>query len=118
MSNNIIVKNTLYVTSILAAIVLAVTIIFWNQMPMTQRLIGIFYFLIAAHEWEELKFPGGFIETVNWYACKGYEHSQILLISSDDLCAFNTFLYTRCTLAYNRPISIRNYRTNCPSRSC
>lgn len=64
MSNNIIVKNSLYVTSILASVVLAITIIFWNRMPMTQRLIGIFYFLIAAHEWEELKFPGGFVETV------------------------------------------------------
>jgi hypothetical protein len=33
-------------------------------MPATQRLIGIYYFLIAAHEWEEMKYPGGFVETV------------------------------------------------------
>ena len=31
---------------------------------MTQRLISIFYVLIAAHEWEEMKFPRGFVETV------------------------------------------------------
>ena len=64
MANNFFVKNSLYVTSVLASIVLVITIAFWNDMPMTQRLIGIYYFLIAAHEWEELKFPGGFVELV------------------------------------------------------
>lgn len=64
MQNNFFVKNSLYVTSVLASIVLAITIAFWNDMPMTQRLIGIYFFLIAAHEWEELKFPGGFVELV------------------------------------------------------
>lgn len=64
MSNKFIIKNSLYITSILAAIVLFITIIFWNQMPITQRLIGIYYVLIAFHEWEEMKFPGGFVELV------------------------------------------------------
>ena len=64
MKNNIIVKNSLYVTSIMAIIILFITILFWNRMPMTQRLIGFYYFLIAAHEWEEMKFPGGCIEMV------------------------------------------------------
>lgn len=64
MKNNFFVKNSLYVTSALGIIVLAITLVFWDQMPMTQRLIGIYYFLIAAHEWEEMKIPGGFVEMV------------------------------------------------------
>ena len=64
MKNNVFVKNSLYVTTILGIIVLGITIIFWDKMPMTQRLIGIYYFLIAAHEWEEMKYPGGFVEMV------------------------------------------------------
>ena len=63
-SDNFFVKNSLYVTSAIAVVVLAVLIIFWNDMPVTQRLIGIFYVLIAAHEWEEMKYPGGFVEMV------------------------------------------------------
>lgn len=64
MEHNFIVKHSLYITSIIAAIVLIITIAFWDSMPVTQRLIGIYYFLIAAHEWEEMKFPGGFVEMV------------------------------------------------------
>ena len=63
-SDNFFVKKSLYVTSAIAVVVLAVLIIFWNDMPVTQRLIGIFYVLIAAHEWEEMKYPGGFVEMV------------------------------------------------------
>lgn len=64
MKNNFLIKNSLYVTTVLALSVLIITIIFWQDMPVTQRIIGIYYVLIAAHEWEELKFPGGFVEMV------------------------------------------------------
>lgn len=64
MKSNWFIKNSLYITSAIGIIVLCITIIFWNSMSMTQRMIGIYYFLIAAHEWEEMKFPGGFVEMV------------------------------------------------------
>lgn len=35
---------------------------FLESMPVTQGIIGLYYILIAAHEWEELKYPGGFVE--------------------------------------------------------
>lgn len=64
MSKNFFVRNSLYVTLTLAGIVMIYTIINWNTMPMTQRIAGIYYFLIALHEIEEMKVPGGFVEMV------------------------------------------------------
>ena len=57
-----IVRNSLYVTTAIAACVAAYMVVSWESMPVTQRIIGLYYILIAAHEWEELKYPGGFVE--------------------------------------------------------
>ncbi len=64
MRKNFFVRNSLYVTLTLAAIVMLYTVINWDTMPITQRIAGIYYFLIALHEIEEMKFPGGFVEMV------------------------------------------------------
>lgn len=64
MSKNFFVRNSLYVTLVLAAGVLVYTVANWNTMPVTQRIAGLYFFLIALHEIEEMKVPGGFVEMV------------------------------------------------------
>lgn len=61
-ADRFIVRNSLYVTTAMAACVAAYMVVFWESMPVTQGIIGLYYILIAAHEWEELKYPGGFVE--------------------------------------------------------
>lgn len=39
-------------------------VVFWDLMPVTQKIIGFYYVFLAAHEWEELRFPGGFVDLV------------------------------------------------------
>ena len=62
MSKNFFVRNSLYVTLVLAAGVMVYTVANWNTMPVTQRIAGLYFFLIALHEIEEMKVPGGFVE--------------------------------------------------------
>ncbi len=61
-ADRFIVRNSLYVTTVIAACVAVYMVVFWESMPVTQGIIGLYYILIAAHEWEELKYPGGFVE--------------------------------------------------------
>ena len=61
-ADRFVVRNSLYVTTAIAACVATYMVVFWESMPVTQRIIGLYYILIAAHEWEELKYPGGFVE--------------------------------------------------------
>lgn len=61
-ADRFIVRNSLYVTTVIAACVAVYMVVFWESMPVTQGIIGLYYILIAAYEWEELKYPGGFVE--------------------------------------------------------
>lgn len=63
-ADRFLVRNSLYVTSAIAVCIVVYMAFNWEAMPVTQRIIGLYYVLIAAHEWEELKFPGGFVELV------------------------------------------------------
>ncbi len=36
----------------------------WESLEVLQRIVGIYCIALACHEWEELKFPGGFVELV------------------------------------------------------
>jgi hypothetical protein len=36
----------------------------WEAAPMTQRLVGLYFIAISLHEWEEMRFPGGFVDLV------------------------------------------------------
>jgi len=55
-------KYSVWLTTILAAgaaVLLAAT---WETIPMTQKLPAMYMVALAVHEWEELKYPGGFVE--------------------------------------------------------
>ena len=57
-------KHSLALVTTLGACVVIYTIINWSTMPVTQQMVGLLFFAITLHEWEELKFPGGFTEMV------------------------------------------------------
>lgn len=59
---NFMKKYSFWLTSALGVIAAIVLITCWNKMSMVQKL-PIMY-IVALHEIEELKFPGGFIELV------------------------------------------------------
>ena len=78
-ADRFLVRNSLYVTSAIAVCIVVYMAFNWEAMPVTQRIIGLYYVLIAAHEWEELKFPGGFVEQA--YLPDGLVNSRFYLPS-------------------------------------
>ncbi len=61
---NFIMKNSLYIITALAGIVLVYLVFNWSKMPPLTHFTGAFAIAIAAHVWEEDRFPGGFTEMV------------------------------------------------------
>ena len=57
-------KNGLYLLSIYALIVLGLAIAFWGEIGLMQKIAAIATVLLAIHEWEEIRFPGGFLEMI------------------------------------------------------
>lgn len=58
------IKHSLALITSLGLGILVYTILNWDTMPVTQRMVGLIFFAITLHEWEELKIPGGFTEMV------------------------------------------------------
>ena len=61
---NWIMKNSLYLVTLLNIFILIYMIIFWDNMSIAQRYIGIFNIGLVIHLWEEGKFPGGFTKMI------------------------------------------------------
>lgn len=59
-----LVKYNLPLFSLVAVGVLIYTLMHWQTMPVTQRMLGLFVFGITLHLWEEGHFPGGFTEMI------------------------------------------------------
>lgn len=57
-------RNGLYILSAYAIAVLVLAIAFWEQIGLVQRIAAIATVLLTVHEWEEIRFPGGFLEMV------------------------------------------------------
>jgi len=57
-----IIKHNLIILSIYTIIMLGILVAFWDSFSVGQRFTIGFLVLITLHEWEETKFPGGFIE--------------------------------------------------------
>jgi hypothetical protein len=59
-----LLKNNLAIITALGALVLSWTLVSWQQMPMTQRCVGLFVAGVVVHLWEEGRFPGGFTRMI------------------------------------------------------
>jgi hypothetical protein len=61
---NFIVKNNLYLITVLSIIVAIITFVNWSTIPFLQRMVCLFFPALVLHLWEEGKFPGGFTEMI------------------------------------------------------
>lgn len=57
-----LVRNNLNLLALLGVGVIAYLAIFWAEMPVMQRTVGVFFVALVAHVWEEMRYPGGFAE--------------------------------------------------------
>jgi len=57
-------KNSVFFSSALSLGIVVYMVLNWEVMPMLQFFVGLYFIAISLHEWEEMRFPGGFIEMV------------------------------------------------------
>ncbi|MFW9942865.1 MAG: HXXEE domain-containing protein [Candidatus Thorarchaeota archaeon] len=57
-----IIKYNLEILTIVNAILIIYSFINWSNFEMTRRFVVLFTLAITLHEWEEGRFPGGFVE--------------------------------------------------------
>jgi uncharacterized protein with HXXEE motif len=57
-----ILRNNLNLMALLGACVAVYLAIFWRDMPVMQRTVGLFFIALVLHVWEEMRYPGGFPE--------------------------------------------------------
>ncbi|HUM84579.1 MAG TPA: HXXEE domain-containing protein [Lachnospiraceae bacterium] len=79
-------KYSFWITSLTGLCALIFLITGWNRMTMVQRLPVMYIMVLAIHEVEELKLPGGFVELVT--AMTGVEIRNI------GLAKFGLLLFT------------------------
>lgn len=59
-----IYRYNLEMLSVYLIAMFLLTLVRWDALSFGRRVIGIFALLIMLHEWEELRFPGGFFEMI------------------------------------------------------
>ncbi len=59
-----LLRNTLNLMALLGAGVMVYLAIFWPDMSVMQRTVGLFFVALVLHVWEEMRYPGGFPEMV------------------------------------------------------
>ncbi|GAP40945.1 HXXEE domain-containing protein [Flexilinea flocculi] len=64
-----LIKHNLMILSVYTLIMLGVLVAFWDSFLLVQRFIIGFLVLITLHEWEETKYPGGFMEIMSGMMC-------------------------------------------------
>lgn len=55
-------KSNIYLLTLVGISVAVYMALTWDTMLMGQRALGFFAVAIVLHEWEEMRFPGGFYE--------------------------------------------------------
>ena len=55
-------KSNIWILTAAGVAVAAYMALAWDAMPAGQRALGFFVVGIVAHEWEEMRFPGGFYD--------------------------------------------------------
>ena len=60
----LIMKNNIYLFSILAVVVAIYMMTAWADLTVMQRLLGVIFIAHILHEWEEFRVPGGFMDAM------------------------------------------------------
>ncbi len=59
------INNAVAIVSVISVGVLIYVLVNWSKMPFVQRMVGLQFFFVCCHIFEELHFPGGFTELVH-----------------------------------------------------
>lgn len=60
----IIEKHCLGILTVYALAILVVAVVLWDSFALPQKAAVVVAVLLTLHEWEEVRFPGGFIEKI------------------------------------------------------
>ena len=55
-------KHNIYLLTLITLCITVYMILSWDAMPAGQKALGFFCIAITLHEWEEMRFPGGFYD--------------------------------------------------------
>ena len=70
-------KSNIWVLTAVGVAVAMYTALNWGAMPTGLRALGFFVVGIVAHEWEEMRFPGGFYDLMTRkFGIEGYTEEQ------------------------------------------
>lgn len=71
-------KHNLHILTVAGVAAAAYLVIGWGQMDLVRRAIGVFIIGITLHEWEEMRFPGGFFDLMtNMFGIKDATELQM-----------------------------------------
>lgn len=71
-------KTNIYLLTVAGIAVTVYMAITWGEMPAGQKALGFFVIGITLHEWEEMRFPGGFYELMTRkFGIQGYTEEQV-----------------------------------------
>ncbi len=57
-------KYSVWLTTALGVFAVIFLIVTWRTAPVLQKIVAFYLIALSCHEWEELRFPGGFVELV------------------------------------------------------
>ncbi len=57
-------KYSVWLTTVLGIAAVIFLIVTWRTAPVLQKIVAFYLVALSCHEWEELRFPGGFVELV------------------------------------------------------
>lgn len=70
-------KSNIWILTAAGIAVAAYMALAWDAMPAGQRALGFFVVGIVLHEWEEMRFPGGFYDLMTRkFGIEGYTQEQ------------------------------------------
>ena len=70
-------RSNIYILTLAGMAVAVCMALSWHTMPAGQRALGLFAVGIVLHEWEEMRFPGGFYELMTRkFGIGGYTQEQ------------------------------------------
>ena len=70
-------KTNIWILTLAGVAVAMYLILAWGEMPAGQKALGFFVIGIVLHEWEEMRFPGGFYELMTKkFGIEGYTEEQ------------------------------------------
>lgn len=87
-------KNSLLILTIYAVCAAIVAVFTWNDLLLTQKCAAVMVVIACLHEWEEQRFPGGFLELMaqNMGLAVTGEQRASMLAKPDLMVGVLTFL--------------------------